>query len=75
MFLTYHELKELLYIGLSLIGGLLTILSFYQFHLASSASDPFVNILTAMILAIVGSVCIFFGIETYILRDDPDIWR
>jgi len=75
MFLRYYELKELIYAGQTVLGIILVLVSFYQLYLSASASAPLLNLLTALILAVVGGGCIFFGIETYLLRDDPDIWR
>lgn len=71
----YYELKELIYLGQTALGVILVLLSFYQVHLSGFDSAPFLYLVTALILFAVGVGCIFFGVETYLLRDDPDILR
>ncbi len=75
MSLHIFELKQLVYIGLTGLGFLLLLAGVYQYNLAGVAAEPITHIITAVILFGVGTLCVFFGFETYILRDDPDIWR
>lgn len=75
MFVSYHELKEMLYKGQTILAAFFILVAFYQFYLATSTLNPISHILTALILTFVGGICLFFGIETYNLRDDPEIWR
>lgn len=75
MFLSYHELKELIYIGETALGAVFIAASMYQLHISAAAMNPISHVLTALILLVVGVGCVFFGVETYLLREDPDIWR
>lgn len=75
MFLSYHELKELIYIGEAALGVVFIGASMYQLHISAAAMNPISHIATALILLVVGVGCVFFGVETYLLREDPDIWR
>lgn len=73
--LSYHELKKFIYIGLTALGVLFLVFSWHCFNVARAGSGDFSEGLTALILLVVGSGCLLFGIETYLLQDDPDIWR
>jgi len=73
--LSYRNLKEAVYIMLVLLGVMLIIAAVVLFNTTSFATEPICYILPGTIVMIVGIICVFFGVETYLLRDDPDIWR
>lgn len=75
MFGSYIQLKQLLYIGMTLTGIILVGVAAFETRACFSADEGIIHALTALISFLMGSVCVFFGLETYILRDDPDIWR
>ena len=72
---TYRDLKWALYIMQVLLGGSLIIASAVLFNTTALATEPICYIVPGAIMMIVGISCLFFGVETYLLRDDPDIWR
>jgi predicted phage tail protein len=72
---SYHEMKEALYILQSVLGVLLIIISITLFNTGGGVLHPICNVVPAVVLMVIGSSCVFFGVETYLLRDDPDIWR
>jgi hypothetical protein len=71
---SYHDYKEALYVLQTLFGFLFVFMAFLLNTTAPAGLEVF-HIVPAIILVIVGIGCIFFGVETYLLRDDPDIWR
>lgn len=75
MFLRYYELKEMVYFGQTVLGVLLIIAAICEVLLVPAGSIPGINMIVGLILFITGGACIMFGIETYLLRDDPDVWR
>lgn len=74
MQLRYYELKEIIYIAETLLGVLLLLTSAWQYKLAAAVVQPASHVISAIILFVVGVICIFFGVETFLLRDDPEIW-
>jgi hypothetical protein len=75
MYLSYQDIKGTLYVVLTLVGLGFLPSAFYCFSLMSASVDPVTYLIPGVILLFVGSVSTFFGLETYLLRDDPDIWR
>lgn len=73
--MSYHDLKKFLYIGLTAMGILLLGASWHCINIARTTLDSPSQEITAVILLAVGSACILFGFESYLLREDPDIWR
>jgi uncharacterized membrane-anchored protein YitT (DUF2179 family) len=72
---SYRHLKEAVYVMQVLLGVSLITASVFLFNNTSLATEPICYIVPGTILMIVGLSCVFFGVETYLLRDDPDIWR
>ncbi|MBX9686462.1 MAG: hypothetical protein K2X27_07140 [Candidatus Obscuribacterales bacterium] len=68
----YTDLKKFVYIGEAVLGLFLIIMGGYTLH--NPISDPTVWIMAIIIVAC-GMLALFFSFETYILRDDPEIWR
>lgn len=75
MDINYHTLKSAIYVSLSLFGTSLLFIAWYLKKLAPYSSDPAFDTVPAIILTLVGMTCIFFGVQTFFLRDDPDIWE
>ncbi len=71
----YRELRKLLYCLQAAMGCLFLVLAWHLLCEARVAVDALSLIVSGAILSIVGSACIVFGLDTYLLRDDPDIWR
>lgn len=68
--MSYIDLKAAVYVLLTICGlGLLA----GSFILARS--EDAVNQLTSLVMLISGSGITFFGVLTYMLKDDPDVWR
>lgn len=72
---TYHDIKEALYVLQTLLGLVLIVVSVNLLNTTAAAIHPICHIVPAVTLMSVGIVCVFFGVGTYLLRDDPDIWR
>jgi hypothetical protein len=64
------ELKRLVYLAQTGFGLLLCYLA-----LVFSQTDDAVQLLSAWLMVLVGSGLIGFGVLTFVLKDDPDIWR
>lgn len=75
MYLSYQDIKGTLYVVLTAVGVLFLLAAFYFFQLMPASVDPLTYGIPGVILLVVGGASTFFGIETYLLRDDPDIWR
>lgn len=72
---SYQDVKKALYLVQTLLGINLIIVSTYLLTTTNAAIHQICQIVPAVISMIAGIACVFFGIETYMLRDDPDIWR
>ncbi len=48
--------------------------SWYVWKQSKTAVEPVSYWAAAIVLLIMGIVLIMFGIETYLFRDDPDVW-
>ena len=72
--LSYQDLKKVLYILQTILGIAMVILSNRLWIAATTNGDP-VNEIAALGLFVAGLMCTVFGIMTYLLRQDPDIWR
>jgi hypothetical protein len=75
MFLRYYELKKMLYFAQAIMGVLLVLGGVYEYGKIDTASPNLTNYLTGLICMFSGGALIFFAVETYLLRDDSDIWR
>lgn len=75
MHFTYHEVKESLYITETLFGTMTMAAAVHFGNLMKFAPDPLAYLIPAVILAIVGIVCLVFGVWTYHFKDDPDLWH
>lgn len=69
-----HDLKESLYIVETLFGVFLLVLAYFALERAFASPDIVFYLIPGLALAIVGGACVLFGVETFFLRDDPDIW-
>ena len=69
--LTYAELKRILYIAQTSFGILLCVLGV---HSLIATTDPVIMV-AALMESAAGCGLIIFGSLTYILKDDPDVWR
>ncbi|CAN5568581.1 hypothetical protein BH10CYA1_BH10CYA1_60500 [soil metagenome] len=75
MIITTHDLKEGLYIAQTFFGFLLVGLAIYLLQSSCGDLEQITSSIAGVILLCVGIFMIFFGLETYILKDDADIWR
>jgi hypothetical protein len=75
MRISMHDLKEAMYIVQTMFGFILLALGIHTLQMGKSSGDFATALITGVVLAIVGVGCLFFGLETYILKDEEDIWR
>lgn len=70
---TRHGLKKAMYILQSLLGLSWVIMALFMFF------KPDANLLydsfPACVLLFAGTTCIYLGVEAFLLREDPEIWR
>ncbi len=71
----FQHLKKIIILFLPLFGLFVIVISTMWMNRVDTAVEPLTYLVPAVILFIVGLGCVFFGLETYLLRDDPDIWR
>jgi len=69
-----RDLLTALYCFIAILGLILIGFAWYVWAQSEAAQEPFSYWVTAIVLLIVGIVLVMFGIETYIVRDDPDVW-
>jgi hypothetical protein len=67
-------LKKSLYIAETLFGVLLVIPAILTLRLAFASSDVLFYLIPGLALLVAAGACILLGVESVILRDDPDIW-
>lgn len=72
---SYHDLKTMIYFTESGFGAIALIAAAYIQRMADMAGGRIDLFLCSMVLFLVGILCILFGYVTYLLRDDPDVWR
>lgn len=75
MIIKYHEWKEAVYIMMAVAGAfflVFAIMSIQAGHGGPISSSGFIS---GLILLLAGVVCELFALVTYIIRDDPDVWR
>lgn len=68
--MTIIEMKKVLYLLQTIFGVFLCYIGLQSFH----SPDP-VQMLAGWILTGAGTGLFIFGVLTFLLRDDPDIWR
>jgi hypothetical protein len=68
--MSYHDLKATIYIMLPGFGCLLVALGLYN-----SAKSDAISLLTSLLMIAGGAGLILFGLVTFLLKDDPDVWR
>jgi uncharacterized membrane protein len=74
MHFSNRDLLMTLYCFITIVGIILLVFAWYVWQQSETAQEPFSYWIAAIVLFIVGIVLIMFGIETYIERDDPDVW-
>lgn len=67
---SYRKLKKLIYCLEAILGVLFLVLSNALFQEATLPS-----LIAGCVLFCTGCICCVFGITTFRLRDDPDVWR
>lgn len=72
MKISYFEMKEAVYIMMALLGLVLLAIAFIPF---GTGVTPITQQCTSLFLLFAGSLCLFFSLTTFIIRDDPDVWR
>ncbi len=75
MKISYLELKQAVYVMMSVFGGFLILMAFHSVSASAAAQEPFTEVMTALVLIIAGTLFLFFGLTTYFIKDDPDVWR
>jgi hypothetical protein len=74
MDISYFELKEAIYIGLGIFGIILLFIAWSLIRSAGYNVDPALNIVPGIILCLAGMTCIFFALQVFFHRDEPEIW-
>ena len=74
MNMSTKDLKEALYVGETLFGIFLLALAVFAVRSALEGNDALYNLIPALALVLAGLICIIFGIATFCLRNDPEIW-
>ncbi len=69
-----RDLLMTLYCGITILGVVLLVFAWYVWKQSEIAAEPLSYWIASVVLFIVGIALIMFGIETYIERDDPDVW-
>ncbi|MDZ4837649.1 MAG: hypothetical protein SGJ27_28010 [Candidatus Melainabacteria bacterium] len=75
MFVSYPELKRILYIGQTVLGLIFLAISWFQFHVVVDDAESVLNFIVAITLLTAGFLCVLFGLDALILRDESDIWQ
>lgn len=75
MNIRYRHMKEAVYIMMAAMGFLLLVAGANFMNSAGYSPDPFACYLPAAILIVGGVLSMFFAFVTFLLRDDPDVWR
>ncbi len=75
MFVTYSEIKRILYISQTVLGLVFLAVSWYQYQVAVNDSEAVLNFIVAITLLTAGFLCVLFGLDALLLRDETDIWR
>lgn len=75
MSLKYYELKTVIYVAQALSGLLLTIIGLVEFSNWDKTVLDLPCLLTGGICLLTGAGMLLFAFETYLLADDPDVWR
>lgn len=75
MNLSYPDLKLVLYTFLVAMGLAFLWAAFHFFMLFPVDPDPIGCLSAALAFLLTGSLCLIFGLDTWILHDDPDVWR
>jgi uncharacterized membrane protein len=75
VFISYPELKRILYILQTLLGFVLLAISRSQFHAPVNESEAVVNFIVSLVLFTAGCLCIVFGLDAFLLRGEPEIWK
>lgn len=70
MYIRYYELKRIVYIMIAILGITLIAVSMIEFGKVLDLG----SFLAGTVCLISGAVMVFFAVETYLLRDDPDVW-
>ncbi|MBY0548937.1 MAG: hypothetical protein K2W95_16820 [Candidatus Obscuribacterales bacterium] len=69
------ELKKLIYIIETALGVIAAAVAVNLFCSAHSSPAPALLIVPAGVLFVVSIGTILFGLVTYLIRDDEDVWR
>lgn len=69
------DLKEAVYVFETIFGLLLLIPAFLVLKAAKTDGDALFDLIPGIALVIAAITCIGFGVGTYLVRDDPDVWR
>lgn len=73
--ISYRELRILLYAAQAVLGLFLVALACHLFTACDTIQQPISQLVSGVVLFAVGLGCALFGLEAFLLRDDPDLWR
>ncbi len=70
-----RHLKGAVYVMMALLGAYLLYTASCLIRTSGSTLEPEVQVLTGLGIMVAGCGSLFFGICTYILREEEDVWR
>lgn len=73
MEITRKLYKKAIYLVMLFLGAVWLTMSVSLFM--KPFANPLSDYIPAWALLVAGVACIYFGIESYLLREDPEIWR
>ncbi len=74
MLITYSDLKKALYLLQTIVGFILIAAAIFLFD-SPVVVESVTHFISGAIVFVSGVTCVIFGIESILLRDDPDILR
>ncbi len=75
MNISISHMKEAVYIMMAVMGCLLIISGAFLMQSSGASSDPLSLWLPALIFIFGGILSVVFTFVTFLIRDDPDVWR
>ena len=75
MYFDMHDVKFAMYWMLGIMGVIMLCLALYEQNAAEVSADPVSYTISIAVLGLVGCGMLFFCLETFLLRNEDDIWR
>jgi ABC-type dipeptide/oligopeptide/nickel transport system permease component len=75
MFLNSHDLKMLIYFCELFLGLFLACTGYFWLTTSASGIEGIVYAIPGVVLLLVGIIVFLLGLESFFVRDDPELWR